>query len=76
MVRDLLYIILMYALNTKNFALQPTYTSCIRDGCLCNPRIPPKKVKKNTFFEIWVVWVVMQLTPSVVTTLYSTLTLH
>ena len=30
----------------------------------------------DTYFEIWVVWVVMQLTPSVVTTLSSTLTLH
>ena len=34
------------------------------------------KMSKNTYFEIQVVWVVMQLTPSVVTTLSSTLTLH
>ena len=30
------------------------------------------KCQKNTYFEIQVVWVVMQLTPSVVTTLSST----
>ena len=42
--------------------LKPTYISC--------------RCQKNTFFEIWVVWVVMQLTPSVITTLYSTLYLH
>ena len=34
------------------------------------------KIQKNTYFEIRIVWVVMQLTPSVVTTLSSTLTLH
>ena len=34
------------------------------------------KMSKNTYFEIQVVWVVMQLTPSVVTTLSSALTLH
>ena len=34
------------------------------------------KMSKNTYFEIQVVWVVMQLTPSVVTTLSWTLTLH
>ena len=33
------------------------------------------KMSKNTSFEIWVVWVVMQLNPSVVTTLSSPLTL-
>ena len=33
------------------------------------------KMSKNTSFEIRVVWVVMQLTPSVVTTLASPLTL-
>ena len=32
--------------------------------------------QKNTFFEIRVVWVVMKLTPSVVTTLSSTLSLQ
>ena len=34
------------------------------------------KMSKNMYFKILVVWVVMQLTPSVVTTLSSTLTLH
>ena len=34
------------------------------------------KMSKNMYFEIWVVWVVMQLTHLVVTTLSSTLTLH
>ena len=33
------------------------------------------KMSKNTSFEFRVVWVVMQLTPSVVTTFYSPLTL-
>ena len=45
----------------------------VRDCCLYNLRMPPKNVKKNTYFEIQVVWVVMQLTPSIVTTLSSTL---
>ena len=39
-------------------------------------RVRLLKMSKNTSFEIWVVWVVMQLTPSVVTTLSLTLTLH
>ena len=39
-------------------------------------RVHLLKMSKNTYFEIWVVWVVMQPTPSVVTTLSSTLTLH
>ena len=39
-------------------------------------RVRLLKMSKNTYFEIQVVWVVMQLTPSVVTTLSSTLTLH
>ena len=76
MVLKLSYIILMYALNMRLFTLQPMYTSCICDCCLHNLRIPPENVKKNTFFEIRVVWVVMQLTPSVVTTLSLTLSLH
>ena len=45
-VRELLYIILAYALNTQIFAFQPAYTSCIHDRCLCNPCIPPENVKK------------------------------
>ena len=32
--------------------------------------------QKMNFLEVWAVWVVMQLTPSVVTTLYSTLSLQ
>ena len=76
MVHDLLYIIIVYALNTWLFALQPMYTSWIRDWCLCNPHFPLENVKKNTFFEIWVVWLVMQLTPSIVTTFPSTLFLQ
>ena len=31
---------------------------------------------QNYFFEFWVVWLVIQLIPSVVTTLSSTLSLH
>ena len=34
------------------------------------------KMSKNMYFEIMVVWVVMQLNPSVVTTFSSILTLH
>ena len=52
----------VYLLHWWLFSSQPTYSSC--------------RCQKNTFFEIWEVWVVMQLTPSVVTTLYSNLSLH
>ena len=52
----------MYSSCTRLLFLQPTYTSW--------------KCQKNMNFETWVVWVVMQLTPSIVTTLSSTLTLH
>ena len=79
----LVYIILTYTMKTRLFslqtmchmwvfALQPAYTYCIRDWCLCNPCIHVK----NTFFEVWVVWVVMQLTPLAVTTFPSTLFLQ
>ena len=39
-------------------------------------RVRLLKMSKNMNFEFWVVWVAMQLTPLVVTTLSSTLTLH
>ena len=52
----------VYLLHMRLMSLQPAYSS--------------QKCQKNTFFKIRVVWVVMQLTPSVVTTLSSTLTLH
>ena len=79
----LVYIILTYTLKTWVFALQPTfhmrlfafqpaYASYIHDWCLYNTRIHVK----NMFFKVWVVWVVMQLTPSVVTTFPSTLSLQ
>ena len=52
----------MYLLHTQLFFLQPTCSSC--------------RCQKEKFLKVWVVWVVMQLTPSVVTTLSSTLSLH
>ena len=39
-------------------------------------RVRLLKMSKNMYFENRVVWVVMRLSPSVVTTLSSTLTLH
>ena len=48
----------IYLLHTRFLSPQPAYSSC--------------RCQKNTFFEIRVVWVVMQLTPSVVTTLSLT----
>ena len=79
----LVYIILVCSLNmwlfalkimfhTQLFALQSAYTYCACDWCLCNPCIHVK----NAFFEVWVVWGVMQLNPSVVTTFPSTLSLQ
>ena len=52
----------VYLLHTQLLSPEPTHAS--------------QKCQKNTYFEIRVVWVVMQLTPSVVTTLSLTLTLH
>ena len=52
----------VYLLHTQLLSLQPMYSSW--------------KCQKNMFFEIRVVWLVMQLTPSVVTNLYSTLSLQ
>ena len=75
-VRELLYIILTYSLNTWLFALRPSYTSRIHYCCLHNPRTPPENVKKWMFLEFWVVLVVMQLTHSVVTTFSLLLSLH
>ena len=49
----------VYLLHMWLLSPQPVYSSW--------------KCQKNTFFEIWVVWLVMQLTPSVVTTLSLTL---
>ena len=59
---------------------------CICDCCHCKPRIYATVVtaalgffctcQKWMFLEIWVVWVVMQLTPSVVTNFLSTLSHH
>ena len=74
-VHELLYIIVAYTLNTWIFALQPVYTSSCTWLLFLQPAYASWKCQTNTNFEIRVVWVVMQLTPSVVTTLSSTLTL-
>ena len=50
------------------------YFSCMRLLYLAT-RVCIFKMSKNTPFEFRVVWVVMQLTPSIVTTLSSPLTL-
>ena len=72
-VHELLYIIVTYALNTWLFYIATcVYSSCMRLLYL-QPMYASWKCQKNTYFEIWVV---MQLTPSSVTTLSSTLTLH
>ena len=73
---ELLYIIVTYTLNTQLYALQPVYTSSCTWLFSLQPVYASWKCQKNMYFEIRVVWVVMQLTPSVVTTLSSTLTLH
>ena len=49
-------------LNTRLLSLKPTCFSC--------------RCQKKKFLEVRVVWVLMQLTPSVVTTLPSTLSLQ
>ena len=75
-VHELLYIIVVYALNTWLSALQPAYTSSCMWLLFLQPAYASWKCQKNAYFVIQVVWVVMQLTPSVVTTLSSTPTLH
>ena len=52
----------VYPFNTRLLSLQPAYFSC--------------RCQKWMFLKFLVVWVVMQLSPSVVTTLYSTLSLQ
>ena len=49
---------------------------CIRDCSHCNLWLCLVHVKKWMFLKFWVVLVVMQLDPSVVATLFSTLTLQ
>ena len=75
-VHEFLYIIVTYALNTQLSALKTTYTSSCTWLLSLQPAYAFWKCQKNTNFEIRVVWVVMQLTPSIVTTLSSILTLH
>ena len=75
-VHDLLYIILTYALNTQLSALQLMYNSSCMGLLFLQPAYASSKCQKNAYFEIRVVWVVMQMTPSVVNTLSSTLTLY
>ena len=48
----------------------------VRDCLYIIPTYASKKCQKNMNLGIWVVWVVMQLIPSVLTTVSSTLTLH
>ena len=55
------------AYHTWVMFLKLTYTPWIRDYCLWNLCTFTVYVKKNMFLEFWVVWVVMQLTPSVAT---------
>ena len=52
----------MYLLHTWLLFLQPACSSC--------------RCQKNKFLEIWVVWVVMKLTPSVETNFSLTLSLQ
>ena len=75
-IRELLYIIVVYTLNTWLSTLQPAYTSSCMWLLFLQPAYTSWKCQKNAYFEIQVVWVVMKPTPSVVTTLSSTLTLH
>ena len=79
----LVYIILICTLKTRLFALQtgdltrvfslqPVYTQLLS----LKPTYFLCRCQKKMFHKFWVVWVVMQLTPSVVTTLSSTLYLQ
>ena len=89
MIRELLSIIPAYV--RELLSMIPAYVRELlmyATFCISNPhvflvyatvvfatRVRLLKMSKNTSFEFQVVWVVMQLTPSVVTTLSSPLTL-
>ena len=51
-VRELLYIIVTYALNTRLSALQPTCTPRVRDCFFCNPRTSPENIKKIRILKL------------------------
>ena len=75
MIRDLLSVVPAYAMYTWLYVLATRiYFSCMRLSSYAT-HVCLLKMSKNTPFEFRVVWVVMQLTPSVVTTLSSPLTI-
>ena len=63
-------------LKYANFYIETHVYLLVYVTVFSTTRVRLLKMSKNMYFEIRVVWVVMQLTPSVVTTLSSTLTLH
>ena len=71
--------------STQKMSFFYVYVSFLKEArirtrmSIYNTRVRLEKMSKEIYFEIrviWVVWVVMELTPLVATTLASTLTFH